>query len=276
MIEIRGLRKRFAIHNPKAAAEQQTEPDPRQRGRFFHSVESVHLTCGPGEVVGLVGPNGAGKTTTLRLLSGVLKPDEGTILIDGEDLHGSGEQVRRKIGFISATTSLYERLSVEENLLYFARLYGLDKRDSLARVETLCEQLDLTQFRHRRLMDLSSGMKQRANIARAVIHRPSVIVFDEPTTGLDIMSTETVLNFIQAQRDEGRPVIFSTHHLEEVSLLCDRLSVIVQGHTRYDGPLEGFVGSRDTTEIRHQFMALCRSGQGNVAMEEANDCPDLA
>ncbi|WP_261389970.1 ATP-binding cassette domain-containing protein [Ferrimonas balearica] len=276
MIEIRGLRKRFAIHNPKAAAEQEGEPDPRQRGRFFHSVESVHLRCEPGQVVGLVGPNGAGKTTTLRLLSGVLKPDEGEVLINGEDLHQCGESVRRKIGFISATTALYERLSVEENLLYFARLYGLSKAESLARVEALCEQLDLSQFRHRRLMDLSSGMKQRTNIARAVIHNPSVIIFDEPTTGLDIMSTETVLNFIQLQRDAGLPVIFSTHHIEEVSLLCDRLSVIVQGHTRFDGPLDQFAGTRDTAAIRHRFMSLCQPESAAVMEEAADDCADLA
>ncbi|MBY5979356.1 ATP-binding cassette domain-containing protein [Ferrimonas balearica] len=276
MIEIRGLSKRFAIHNPKEAAEQEGEPDPRQRGRFFHSVESVHLTCEPGQVVGLVGPNGAGKTTTLRLLSGVLKPDGGSILVEGEDLHRNGDSVRRKIGFISATTGLYERLSVQENLLYFARLYGLEKRDSMARVEELCEQLDLGLFRHRRLMDLSSGMKQRANIARAVIHRPSVIIFDEPTTGLDIMSTETVIDFIKMQRDAGLPVIFSTHHLEEVSLLCDRLSVIVQGHTRFDGPLEAFAGGRDTTAIRHRFMALSQSGQDAALEEGIDDCADMA
>ncbi|MBY5992014.1 ATP-binding cassette domain-containing protein [Ferrimonas balearica] len=275
MIEVTGLSKRFAISNPKAAQLDQGL-DPRQRGRFFHSVESVHLSCEPGQVLGLVGPNGAGKTTTLRMLSGVLKPDQGQILVAGEDLHRQGERVRRKVGFISATTALYERLSVEENLLYFGRLYGLSRADSQARVDELSDQLELGPFRHRRLMDLSSGMKQRTNIARAVIHRPSVIIFDEPTTGLDIMSTETVLGFIQAQRKLGTPVIFSTHHLEEVSLLCDRLSVIVQGRTRFDGPLEAFAGGRDTTAIRRQFMALITSAERQTDQEGLRDCADLA
>ncbi|GAA4873770.1 ATP-binding cassette domain-containing protein [Ferrimonas pelagia] len=276
MIEVKGLAKRFALENPKAGSES-GHRDPRQRGRFFHSVEQVSLSCKPGEVLGLIGPNGAGKTTTLRMLSGVLQPDRGEVVIDGEELHRDDGSVRRKVGFLSATTAIYERLTVEENLRYFGQLYGLTPSLCDERIEALCSQLDMDDFRHRRVLDLSSGMKQRANIARAVVHQPKVIIFDEPTTGLDIMSTETILQFIDSQKQAGRPVIFSTHHLEEVSLLCDQLSVILVGRSNYNGPLEAFAGSRDAVALRRTFMQQHeRSMTVAGSMEAADVQADLA
>ncbi len=267
MIEIEGLAKRFPLTDPKAAGEAASR-DPRQRGRYFYSVESVSLHCPAGEVLGLIGPNGAGKTTTLRLLSGVLRPDAGRIEIGGELLHRQGSGLRQKIGFLSASTALYERLTVEENLRYFGQLYGMNDQALNERITLLQDQLEFAAFRHRRVMDLSSGMRQRANIARAVIHQPSAIVLDEPTTGLDIMATEVVLQFIDEQRRSGVPVIFSTHHLEEISLLCDRLAVLHQGRTVFNGPLAEYAGSRDLDPLRRRFMSQVtqgRSGEGDDA-----------
>ncbi|QIZ76836.1 ABC transporter ATP-binding protein [Ferrimonas lipolytica] len=254
MIKVTDLHKRFKLADPKAGAASGSK-DPRQRGRFFYSVEGASLSCRPGQVLGLIGPNGAGKTTTLRMISGVLKPDQGSISINDEDLHSNGERVRKKIGFLSASTSLYERFSVEENLRYFAGLYGLSNCDSNDQIDLLCQQLQMDSYRHRRVMDLSSGMKQRANIARAVVHQPQVIILDEPTTGLDIMSTEIVMEFIRQQQQQQVPVIFSTHHLEEVSLLCDQLCVIDKGHSAFNGSLEEYAGDRDAVSLRRRFMA---------------------
>ncbi|WP_298441759.1 ATP-binding cassette domain-containing protein [uncultured Ferrimonas sp.] len=253
MIEVHNLHKRFKLADPKAGAED-GQKDPRQRGRFFHSVEGVSFGCEAGQVLGLVGPNGAGKTTTLRMLSGVITPDQGQITVCGDDLHQDGDDVRRNIGFLSASTKLYERFTVEENLRYFAGLYRMGKAETQQQIDLLCEQLQMNSFRHRRVIDLSSGMNQRANIARAMVHQPKVIILDEPTTGLDIMSTEIVMEFIRQQQQRQLPVIFSTHHLEEVSLLCDQLCVIDQGKATYSGSLEAYGGGRDTISLRQRFM----------------------
>ncbi|MFI3247177.1 MAG: ATP-binding cassette domain-containing protein [Ferrimonas sp.] len=253
MIDVQQLHKRFSLADPKAGAAEKSK-DPRQRGRFFHSVEAVSFRCLPGQVLGLIGPNGAGKTTTLRMLSGVLRPDSGQVLVDAIDLHQNPELARGKIGFLSASTRLYERLSVEENLRYFAGLYGLDRATTDAQIEYLCQQLQMNSFRHRRILDLSSGMKQRANIARAVVHKPRVIILDEPTTGLDIMSTEIVMAFITQQQQAQLPVVFSTHHFEEISLLCDQLCVIDGGHSTFSGSLMDYCQSRDAVALRQRFM----------------------
>ncbi len=253
MIEVAQLHKRFKLADPKRG-DADKHKDPRQRGRFFYSVEGVSLACQSGQVLGLIGPNGAGKTTTLRMLSGVLTPDQGTVLIDGVDLHQNGGQARADIGFLSASTNLYPRFTVEENLRYFAALYKVAPAQIEVQIDHLCQQLQMESFRHRRIDVLSSGMKQRANIARAMVHQPKVMILDEPTTGLDIMSTEIVLQFIREQQQRGLPVIFSSHHLDEISMLCDQLCVIDQGRALFSGALEDYCGSRDPQQLRTRFM----------------------
>ncbi|BDY04523.1 MULTISPECIES: ATP-binding cassette domain-containing protein [unclassified Ferrimonas] len=253
MIIVEGLAKRFAI--PKSGEMTQCKRlDPRLQDGFFNSVQSVSFRARPGEVLGLLGPNGAGKTTVLRMLSGVLTPDRGSIEINGHQWHKQPERMRRQIGFLSASTSLYERLSVEENLVYFGQLYGLSPAQIANRIDTLSSQLELAPFLQRKVVELSLGMKQRAGIARAVIHQPEVIVLDEPTTGLDIMSAQAVLDFIHSQKQQNRPVIFSTHRLEEVSLLCDRIAVVMQGLCVFEGSLIEFAGSRDPNALREAFV----------------------
>ncbi|WP_028109088.1 ABC transporter ATP-binding protein [Ferrimonas futtsuensis] len=267
MIIVEGLAKRFAI--PKSGEMTQCKRlDPRLQDGFFNSVQSVSFRARPGEVLGLLGPNGAGKTTVLRMLSGVLTPDRGSIEINGHQWHKQPERMRRQIGFLSASTSLYERLSVEENLVYFGQLYGLSPAQITNRIDTLSSQLELAPFLQRKVVELSLGMKQRAGIARAVIHQPEVIVLDEPTTGLDIMSAQAVLDFIHSQKQQNRPVIFSTHRLEEVSLLCDRIAVVMQGLCVFEGSLTEFAGSRDPNALREAFVGcqqrLSQSPQGHT------------
>lgn len=239
MIEISGLAKKFKVENPKKLSEQDKK-DPRLEGRFFHSVKHVSLRCEKGEVLGLLGPNGAGKTTTLRLLSTALQPDAGNILINGVDVVQDPVSARKKIGFLSGSTGLYGRLTGRENIAYFGRLNGMNEDDITNRINEIASKLDMHSFLDRRSETYSTGMKQKTSIARAVVHRPEVVVLDEPTTGLDIMAAKTVIDFIRDLKSQMVPVIFSTHHLEEVTELCDRVTVIDYGETSFDDSLAAF------------------------------------
>ncbi len=239
MIEVQGLQKRFPVENPKKLSEQEKK-DPRLKGRFFRSVQDVSFKCEKGSVLGLLGPNGAGKTTTLRMLSTALSPDAGSIFIDGVDVLKKPVEARKRIGFLSGSTGLYGRLTGRENMAYFGELHGMSKAAVDERIEELADMLDLHTFLDRRCENFSTGMKQKTAIARTVIHSPKVVVLDEPTTGLDIMAAQTVLSFIRHLKSLGTPVIFSTHHLTEVSELCDRVCVIHQGKTTFDDTLNAF------------------------------------
>jgi sodium transport system ATP-binding protein len=239
VIEINKLAKKFKVENPKKLSAQDKK-DPRLQGRFFHSVKEVSFSCQNGEVLGLLGPNGAGKTTTLRMLSTALQPDSGSINIGGFDILKNPVEARKQIGFLSGGTGLYGRLSGRENIAYFGKLNGMTNEEITKRTAELSERLDMDSFLDRRSETYSTGMKQKASIARSVIHSPKVVILDEPTTGLDIMATQTVLNFIRDLKRDNVPVIFSTHHLDEVSELCDRVTVIDQGITMFNDTFDAF------------------------------------
>lgn len=239
MIQVTQLKKRFAVENPKKLSEQEKK-DPRLSGRFFHSVKDVSFHCGTGQVLGLLGPNGAGKTTTLRMLSTALQVDGGSIQIDGVDAVSDPIAARRKIGFLTGATGLYGRLSGRENIEYFGRLQGMSENAIASRIQELADLLEMHSFLDRRSENFSTGMKQKTSIARAVVHNPSVVILDEPTTGLDIMATQTVLQFIHHLKEQGTPIIFSTHHLDEVAELCDLVSVIDQGESKFNGSQQAF------------------------------------
>ncbi|MFC4699773.1 ATP-binding cassette domain-containing protein [Glaciecola siphonariae] len=258
MIEISGLAKKFKVENPKKLSEQDKK-DPRLAGRFFHSVKDVSLRCEKGQVLGLLGPNGAGKTTTLRLLSTALHPDAGSIMIGDTDVVNDPVSARKKIGFLSGSTGLYGRLTGRENIAYFGRLNGMSEEDIDARIQMLGETLDMLSFLDRRCETFSTGMKQKTSIARAVVHSPDVVVLDEPTTGLDIMAAKTVIDFIRDLKSQMIPVIFSTHHLEEVTELCDSVTVIDHGETTFDGSLEQFK-ALSGDGLHASFMASLKQG----------------
>ncbi|MFC3120553.1 ABC transporter ATP-binding protein [Agaribacter flavus] len=259
MIKISKLAKKFKIENPKKLSEQDKK-DPRLQGRFFHSVKNVQLYCEQGEVLGLLGPNGAGKTTTLRVLSTALQADEGSIFIGDTDVINNPVEARKKIGFLSGSTGLYGRLTGRENIAYFGRLNGMSDADISAKVEQLADQLDMHTFLDRRSENYSTGMKQKTSIARAVVHNPKVVVLDEPTTGLDIMAANTVIEFIKSLKAAGVPVIFSTHHLDEVSELCDKVAVIDYGETSFEGSVDEF--KQQSNEGLHAaFMACLNRGE---------------
>jgi len=221
MIEACGLSKRF---------------QDKKRGEI-RAVDNISFVCQPGRIYGLLGANGAGKTTTLRMLATILEPTDGTALVCGRDVVEQPEKVRAIVGFLSTATALYPRLTAQEMVEYFGRLNGLDEAALKKRVDDIFRRLEMNGFRDRRCDKLSTGMKQKTSIARTLVHDPPVMIFDEPTNGLDIMTARTITAFIRECRDHGKTVIFSTHIMSEVEKLCDTLGIIQSGKLLAEGTL---------------------------------------
>jgi sodium transport system ATP-binding protein len=221
LIQVEGLSKAFPDH----------------RGGAVRAVDGVSFTCRAGEVFGLLGLNGAGKTTTLRMLSTVLTPTSGTARIAGHDIREDARAVRHSIGFLSGTTGLYHRLTAEETLRFFGEFHGLRGRELDERVEKVLATFGIDAYRGQRCEKLSTGMKQKVNIGRAVVHDPPVLIFDEPTAGLDVLAAAATLTFVEECRGAGKCVLFSTHIMSEVERLCDRIAIIHEGTLRAMGTL---------------------------------------
>jgi len=208
----------------------------KKRGKI-RAVEQVSFRCLPGQIYGLLGANGAGKTTTLRMLATILKPTDGTALVGGYDIVMEPEKVRAHVGFLSSATALYDRLTAQEMVEYFGRLYGLDNSTLKRRIDEVFGRLGMDEFRDRRCDKLSTGMKQKVSIARTLVHDPPVMIFDEPTLGLDVMTARTIVGFIRECRQQGKTVIFSTHVMSEVEKLCDTIGIIHNGKLLAEGTL---------------------------------------
>lgn len=255
MIEVQGLAKRFRLP-PRKPGQVARETDPREQGEWFEAVREVHLSCAPGEVLGLLGPNGAGKTTTLRMLSSAIRPDAGSIRVEGVDVLADPLAARRQIGFLSGTTGLYGRLTVRENVEYFGRLHGLAGDALKARVDALFERLGMHDFAHKRADALSAGMRQKCAIARTVVHEPKVVILDEPTTGLDVMAAKTLLDFIAEHKARRIPLIFSTHHLHEAEKLCERACIIDRGTTVFNGTVDELRRQGGSADLHDAFLNI--------------------
>jgi sodium transport system ATP-binding protein len=215
------------------------------------AVDGVSFRCRPGQVYGLLGANGAGKTTTLRMLATLLKPSAGSARVAGHDVCGDSSAVRSSIGFLSAATALYGRLTAREMTEYFGRLYGLSGETLRQRVRDVFERLEI-DFADRRCDTLSTGMKQKVSIARTLVHDPPVMIFDEPTLGLDVMTARAIVAFIRECREHGKTVLFSTHVMSEAEKLCDTIGIIHQGRLVAEGTLAELrarYGQQDLEEI---------------------------
>jgi sodium transport system ATP-binding protein len=259
MIAVKNLQKRFRLDNKTIKENRKKDPnslDPREDGHWFNAVKDVSFSCEKGKVLGLLGPNGAGKTTSLRMLSTALQPTSGQIIINEQDVVADPLVMRKSIGFLSGTTSLYHRLTVRENVKYFGRLHGMTEEQLNEQCEKIFDLLDIQSFADKKADSLSTGMKQRANIARTVIHSPEVIVLDEPTTGLDVISAKTILDFIESYKNSNIPVIFSTHHLHEVERLCDSVVMIDEGVTKFSGALDEFKALEPNGNLYDVFVNL--------------------
>lgn len=235
------------------------------RAEPVQAVRRVSFRVGRGEVFGLLGPNGAGKTTLLRMLGTIIQPTSGHALVDGLRTGEDAHEVRRRIGFLSGNTKLYGRLTPVEVLGYFGRLYGLSRQDVRRRTAELVSLLDLKPFKNRRCETLSTGQLQRVSIARVLLHDPPVLILDEPTLGLDIMSSTTILDFIGERREQGRSIIFSTHYMTEAELLCDRVGLIHDGRVLAMGSMKELYETTGTTNLKDAFLRAVASAEAGAS-----------
>ncbi len=249
MIQVQNVRKQYVL-----TKKQQKELQVNNASLF--AVNNVSFNCSPGRVFSLLGPNGAGKTTLLRMISTILKPTAGTIKVDDADVLNDPELVRSKIGFLTGSTQLYERLTPTEIVQYFADLHGMGKDEFTKRKKLLFDQLNIHEFSKKRISQLSTGMKQRVSIARSMIHNPSVLIFDEPTSGLDVISAQSIIELIKQCKNEGKTVLFSSHIMSEIDLLCDDLAIIHKGQLIYNDTMENFRKQNINRSLTEVFIEM--------------------
>ena len=229
------------------------------------AVDGVSFVARDGEITGLLGPNGAGKTTTLRMLYTLMKPDAGQVLVDGIDAASDAIAVRRRLGVLPDARGLYKRLTARENIDYFARLQGLDAVTRRARIDALIGALDMADIAERRTEGFSQGQRVKTAIARALVHDPRNVILDEPTNGLDVMATRSMRSFMRKLKDDGRCVLFSSHIMQEVGALCDRIVVIAHGHVVADESPEALRAETGAATLEDAFVKIIGSEEGLAA-----------
>ena len=237
----------------------------KKRG-LIRAVDDVSFTCRPGQIYGLLGANGAGKTTALRLLATLLQPTSGSATVAGFDVATASDKVRANVGFLAASTALYGRLTAREMIAYFGRLNSLTEAEIVVRTQRLADELVMHEFLDRRCEKFSTGMKQKTSIARTLIHDPAVMIFDEPTLGLDVMTARSIVRFVRDCRNQGKTVIYSTHVMAEVEKLCDVIGIIHNGRLVAEGTLaelQARFGEQDMEEI------FVKAVGGEAALAEA-------
>ncbi|MBA3484902.1 MAG: ATP-binding cassette domain-containing protein [Pirellulales bacterium] len=227
------------------------------RGPFV-ALDDLSFTARGGEVYGLLGPNGAGKTTALRILSTVLQPTGGTATINGFDVVTQPTLVRQTIGFMSANTAVYDRMTAWEMVEYFGRLYGLEEEHLRERMELLFDRLQMQEIRDLLGAKMSTGMKQKVSIARAIVHDPPVLIFDEATNGLDVLVARSLLEAVAELRDQGKCIVFSTHIMREAERLCDRIAIVHHGRLLAEGTIDELREKHAQTDLEEIFFDLIR------------------
>ncbi len=242
-----------------------TYEDPTQDP--FVAVDRITFTVRGGEIFGLLGANGAGKTTVLRILSTVLSPTSGIAIVDGYDVVRDAAEVRRRIGFVSNNTAIYDRMTAWEMVEYFGRLHRMPKDELRNRLETLFSQLRMNEFRNVPGSKMSTGMKQKVSIARAMVHDPPVLIFDEATLGLDVLVARNLLSVIRTLRDSGKCLIFSTHIMSEVERLCDRIAIMHCGRILDTGSLEELRDRHNEHDFEELFFKLLSRHERNDVTE---------
>ena len=229
------------------------------------AVDGVSFTANDGQITGLLGPNGAGKTTSLRMLYTLMTPDSGQVLVDGIDANIDPQAVRRRLGVLPDSRGLYKRLSSRENIRYFGRLHGLDDALIAQRTEALAAALEMGDIIDRRTEGFSQGQRVKTAIARALVHDPRNVILDEPTNGLDVMATRAMRRFLHQLRDEGRCVLFSSHIMQEVAALCDRIVVIAKGRVVAQGSADELRAQTGEANLEDAFVKVIGTDEGLFA-----------
>ena len=248
MIEVKNLHKAFGKGAKRVVA-----------------VDGVSFIARDGEVTGLLGPNGAGKTTTLRCLYTLMQPDSGQVLVDGIDAAADPVAVRRRLGVLPDARGLYKRMTARENIDYFARLHGIETQTMHARREALADALEMRDILDRRTEGFSQGQRVKTAIARALVHDPKNVILDEPTNGLDVMSTRAMRSFLKSMKAEGRCVLFSSHIMQEVAALCDRIVVIARGRVVADESPDALRAQTGEANLEDAFVKLIGTDEGLAA-----------
>ncbi|MBO4346788.1 MAG: ATP-binding cassette domain-containing protein [Lachnospiraceae bacterium] len=263
MIKAENVSKQF-IRNVRND-EQGKASFKRRTKEEFLAVNGVSLEAKEGEILGILGPNGAGKTTLLRMLSCIMEPTDGKIEIYDGDLNPITDMVEKKkhIGYLSGNTKLYNRFSTRELLCILADIYGISKEDTQKRIEFIENVLEMHSFIDNRIEKLSTGQTQRANIARCLIHTPDIYIFDEPTLGLDVISSDAIVNFMKKEKENNKCVLYSTHYMEEAQYLCDRIFMIYKGQKIAYGTPAELMEATSTDNLRDTFKVLIKKEGAN-------------
>lgn len=254
MIQVQSVSKVFTV-------TKQLKKELGIAGDSVKAVDNISFECKPGRIFSLLGPNGAGKTTLLRLIATILKPSSGNISVAGFDTVNSDRDVRQRIGFITGSTGLYERLTTNELIKYFADLYGVEKNVFEQRKRELFDILGIDGFSTKKIGQLSTGMKQKVSLVRTMIHDPEVIVFDEPTSGLDVIAAKNIIELIKRCKEQGKTVIFSSHIMSEVDLLCDDLAIIHKGKLLFNDTMDNFRKQMTTRNLTEEFIHIVETHQ---------------
>lgn len=226
-----------------------------RRGRFV-ALGGISFHARPGQVFGLLGPNGAGKTTALRILSTALRPTSGTATVNGYDVLTQPSHVRHQIGYMSANTAVYDRMTAWEMVEYFGRLHGIGRQQLAVQIRQLFDRLKMNEFRDLLGAKMSTGMKQKVSVARALVHDPPVLIFDEATAGLDVLVARALLNTVAELRDHGKCIVFSTHIMREAERLCDRVAIVHRGHVLAEGTLDEIRDRHHQRDLEELFFQL--------------------
>ncbi len=234
----------------------------KTRSGAVHAVDGVRFEARDGEITGLLGPNGAGKTTTLRMLYTLMKPDSGQVLVDGIDAARDPAAVRRALGVLPDARGVYKRLTARENIAYFGQLHGMSKPSIVQRTQVLAEALQMHDILDRQTEGFSQGQRTKTAIARALVHDPRNVILDEPTNGLDVMTTRAMRGFLQQLRAEGRCVIFSSHIMQEVAALCDRIVIIAKGQVVAAGTADELRAQTGEANLEDAFVRAIGSDEG--------------
>lgn len=257
MIEINHLSKVF-----KLSKKQQKELKTKETTKT--AVDDLSLMIHDGEIFGLLGTNGAGKTTTLRCMATLLKPTSGNVTVNGFDTVKDSENVRRSIGFLTNEIKLDPQFTPDYMFSFFGKLHGMTQEAIEARKEELFEYFGITEFKFKKIQELSTGMKQKVSIAVSLVHNPEIVIFDEPTTGLDIITARAVIDYLKKLKAEGRTVVMSTHIMSEAQKLCDRIAIIVSGQLVACGTLSELLSETNTDDLEDAFFEYYRKNSREV------------